>query len=241
MYLNARFWSHLFETSFAKQIGAFCEVLETRVLPLFANAEAEAEKVAETEYGRLGNLPGGEYGPSIDPADAAEMAQEAGLAHYELITATMQTFLNLTATALYHMFEQQLLVFHRRQVLRPAEEHDPELSTKLDVFYERLQGAGLAVKGLPSWTTISELALAAHTIKHGEGRSARRLRTMNPQLFTPPALHGTRFSRPVGTVSQPLAGEDIYVTLEDIHKYRDALLLFWREFGQAILKIELTG
>lgn len=236
MYLDAKFWSHFFEISFAKQIGVFCDLLETRVLPVLSDTDAEAEAAAEREYDRLGNLPGGEYGPILEMGDAAEMAQEAGLAHYEMMTATRQAFLNLAAAALYHMFEQQFLVFHRRQVLHPREEHDPKLSTKLDVFFKRLKAGGLNVEALPTWNTIAELGLAAHTIKHGEGRSARQLRSVRAKLFTPPLLHGTRFDKPLGTVSQPLAGEDIYMTPEDIRRYRDALLSFWKDFGEAILR-----
>lgn len=240
MHLDARFRSRFFQESFAKQIDTFCEVLEERVLPVFSNAESEAEEVAEREYQRLGSLPGGGDGPLFEMDEAAERAHEAGLAHYEMLLAANQAFLNLATVALYHMFEQQLIVFHRRQVLHPAEEHDQKLSTSLDVFYERLEAGGVRVNALPSWATVEELRLAANTIKHGEGQSARRLRRLRPRLFTPPVFHGTRWetSDVHGTVSQPLAGEDVYITIDDFRRYRCALVTFWAEFGEAILRNE---
>lgn len=241
MYFNARFWSRFFEDSFSRQIRMFCAVLEERVLPVFADADSEAEEAAEREYERLGNLPGGPDGPVFDMGDAAEMAREAGLAHYEMMTGTRQTFLNLAAAALYHTFEQQLLVFHRRQVLSPAEEHDTTINDRLRVLRQRLEAAGIRLESLEAWDTVAELELVANTIKHGEGRSARALREVRPGLFTPPVLHGTALDKPLGTVNQPLAGEDIYVTVADIRRYRDALLSFWDAFGRAILENQLEA
>lgn len=234
LFLDPRFWSHFFEVSFAKQIEVFCDVVLSRVLPVFDDADTEAEQVAEAEYDRLGSLPGGEYGPIIEMDEAAEMAHEVGLAHYEVLTSVKQALLNLSAAALYHMLEQQLLVFHRRQVLHPREESDPKLSTDIKVFLRRLKEGGLDMDQLASWRALEELRCLANTIKHGEGRSARRLRELRPALFTPPTLHGTRWDKPIGIVSQPLAGEDIYVTVEDLSRYRDMLLAFWGEFGEAI-------
>lgn len=243
MYLDARFWSSFFRESFAEQIHTFCEVFEERVLHVFSNAETEAEEAAEREYQRLGSLPSGEYGPEIEMEEAAESAQEAGLAHYEMLIAANQTFLNLAAAALYHMFEQQLLVFHRRQVLQPSEEYDQKLSTDLGAFFKKLVAGGITVNALPAWAIVEELKLAANTIKHGEGQSARRLRDVCPRLFTPPTLHGTQWETTYfhGTVSQPLAGTDIFVTTDDLRRYRYALTAFWAEFGEAILENQLRS
>ena len=39
------------------------------------------------------------------------------------------------------------------------------------------------------------------------------------------------------SVFSPLAGEDLYVTLADVTKYREALPDFWRELGMASLPL----
>lgn len=234
MYLDPRYWSHFFEVSFAKQVRMFCEVIQSRVLPVFDNAAAEAEQVAADEFERIGSLPGGEDGPIIEMDDAAEMAHEAGLEHYETLMSVNQALRNLASAALYHLLEQQLLLFHRRQVLDPREEADPKLSTDINVFLRRMKDGGLDLDQLSTWKAIEELRCLANTIKHGEGPSAKRLRELRPSLFTAPVLHGTRWDEPIGVVSQPLAGEDIYVTSGDFERYRDILLSFWAEFGEAI-------
>jgi hypothetical protein len=60
-----------------------------------------------------------------DMADAAESAQEVGLELYLQLTGVRQGVLNLFTASLYHLFEQQLMVFYRRQVLRANEENNP--------------------------------------------------------------------------------------------------------------------
>ncbi len=59
-----------------------------------------------------------------DPADFAEAAEQAGVSHYLLLDGIRQGMLNLFAAALYHSFEQQVMRFHRKQVLHPGEEND---------------------------------------------------------------------------------------------------------------------
>lgn len=234
IYLDPRYWSYFFEASFSKQVRMLCDVVVDRVLPVFDDADKEAERVAADEFARLGSITGGDGTPFLDSADAAERANEVGLAHYEMLTSVHQALVNLTAAALHHMLEQQLLLFHRRQVLSPREEVDPRLSTDMTVFRQRLKDGGLDLNDLGSWRALEELRCLANTIKHGEGRSAAKLRELRPQLFTSPVLHGTRWEEPLGVVSQPLAGEDIYVTADDLARYRDMVLEFWNEFGEAI-------
>jgi hypothetical protein len=59
-----------------------------------------------------------------DPSVFAEAARDMGVEHYLLLSGIRQGIVNLFATALYHLFEQQLMLFHRRELLQPAEEND---------------------------------------------------------------------------------------------------------------------
>jgi hypothetical protein len=115
------------------------------------------------------------------------------------------------------------------------------LNSKLRILFERLESGGILVKELPCWPTVDELRLAAHTVKHGEGESARQLRGERPQLFENPILRGLNLRAPSGPVSQPLAGDDIYVTDADLLRYRDALISFWQQLGAAILASQADG
>jgi hypothetical protein len=237
-YFDARFWSTYFVSHFVAQTRFFCDALEKRVLPAFATADSEANTVAEAEFERLMTIPPFEDGPVLDTSQAAEAATDAGISRYLMVQDTRQVFLNLSAAALYHMLEQQLLVFHRRQVLPLHEEHDPTLNADVGILFERLARAGVKVDALPSWRTIDELRLAANVIKHGEGPSARKLREVRPQLLFAPSLQGLGTGVAHRHVSQPLAGLDVYVTVSDIRRYRDGLSDFWRELSDALLGVE---
>ena len=57
----------------------------------------------------------------------AERALEAGLEYYEMIFGVQQTLLNVCTTSLYHLFEQQVIFFLRREILRPTLENQKNL------------------------------------------------------------------------------------------------------------------
>jgi hypothetical protein len=229
---NGRFWAEHFKRVFSKQIIHFCAAFETRFLPTFDSLEAEAEQVSEAEWERLGQVVDPEY---ADQEQLAEQAQEAGVEYYMLMDGVRQAIINLAVAALYHLFEQQLLLFHRREVLHPTEEDDKNLM-KIDVFKARLSAAGIEVTSLSAWPKIEELRFVANAIKHAEGTSADRVRQLRPDLFTHPQLSQSPvFSSPsMSYIYMPLAGEDIFLKVSDLKLYRESLLEFWKEFGLAI-------
>ena len=232
VWLDPAFWSGHFERVFVPQIVALCDAVICRVLPSFGQVDSEAESVAEEEYNRLGSLLGDE---DADMADAADRAQEAGLAYYEAMTAVEQTVLNVTVVALHHLFEQQLLSFHRRQVLHRAEEDDANL-INLHEMRTRLKSGGVHIETLPSWPKVDELRVVANAVKHAEGDSAERLRMLRPDLLVHPVLRdedslGRHYPH---SIYLPLGGEDIYITVNDIQDYKSAVTAFWHEFGSAI-------
>lgn len=234
IWLDGHFWSYHFQAVFVPQINAFCDAIINRLLPAFADVDKEADEVAQTEYERLGSLPADEYG-AWDMGDVAEQALEAGLAYYQALEGVRQSVMNLAAAALYHMFEQQLLFFHRRQVLHPSEE-DTISKLKMGKLKKRLRDGGLDIESLKSWPKVNELRFAANSVKHAEGTSSEELRKLRPDLFVDLSLKDENLSWLASStrVYLPLAGQDIYVTADDLEDYRSALVLFWEEFGNAV-------
>lgn len=234
IWLDGHFWSCYFQEVFVSQINAFCDVIINRLLPTFVDVDKEADEVAQAEYERLGSLPAGEY-TAWDMGDIAEQALEAGLSHYQALEGVRQSVLNLAAAALYHMFEQQLLLFHRRQVLHSSEEDSiPKL--KMRELKKRLLDGGLDIESLESWSKVNELRLVANSVKHAEGTSSEQLRKLRPDLFVDPSLQDENLSwlASATRVYLPLAGQDIYVTSDDLENYRSEVVLFWEEFGNAV-------
>lgn len=229
---DGRFWADHFRLIFTKQISHFCAAVESRFLPTFNSLEAEAKQAEDAEWERLGQFVDPEY---ADEETLAEQALNAGIDYYSSMDAVRQTLINLSVASLYHLFEQQLLFFHRRQVLHPREENEKEL-IKIKEFKTRLSDAGLHIETLKSWAKIEELRVVANTIKHAEGSSAEKLRQLRPDLFTHPQLRDTAGfdSSSMSRVYLPLAGEDIFLTVADLRAYCTTLLEFWEEFGAAI-------
>lgn len=217
---------------FVAQISAFTEAVEIRILPAFDGLEAEADRVANESWEKLQSSYGS---PDDDPAAAAEMAHEAGLSHYFLLTGIRQGFLNLAATALYHLFEQQMLLLLRRQVLHPREEDDPKLMS-LDELRKRLMQLGLDMAGFVTWAKVVELRALANSVKHAEGRAANELRALRPDLFIMPVMRGGTSTEAVQHpyLFLPLAGEDLYVQLSDLKAYAAALVDFLNDLAAGL-------
>jgi hypothetical protein len=234
-YFDAGFWSDHFQRVYVAQIRAFERAVIERLMPAFEGIEEEAEQLANDEYDRLGRLPGDE---NVDMGDLAESAQDAGLAHYQEITAVRQSLLNLCATALFHLFEQQLLTYHRRHLLHPSEENDPKLFNRTMIL-ERFQHGGVIVEHLPSWRGICELEALANTVKHGAGRSSNILRDLRPGLLVFPLFRGQPglLGRPLPDVHMPLAGDDVFVTEADFGGFANIVVAFWSELADAIQEV----
>lgn len=237
-YFNAGFWSYHLEAVFVSEIRAFERAAIERVLPAFENLEAEADAYANAEYERLGALPGD---GNVDMGDLADIAQDAGIREYEELTGVRQAMLNLMAAALYHLAEQQLFLFYRRQVLEPREEDDISLYTWAEV-HKRLAEKGIILKNLNAWKKFRELELVTNVVKHGDGRSAQLLKEVNPQILTPELFRGdARMGKPVGRVGTPLSGDGVYVTPDELREYAKAAISFWSDLATAIRNAEDEG
>lgn len=232
MVLNVRFWADQFKHGFVPEVRALVETLETKLLPAFANIKLEADAKEQEEWERLCSSPGD---GSEDMADLAEQAFEKGLAHYQTMTSIRQSLLNMFAVALFHLYEQHVMLFHRREVLEPGEQNDLQF-LKHSVFRERMKRLGVDVTSFTSWPLLQELGLVANTVKHAEGDSSAKLHAQCPALFEPPELKGLDFQRlkSVARVFTPLTGDDIYVSLEDLKRYADAVVQFWEELTKAL-------
>ena len=168
---NHIFWNKYFKQNYVPQISNLIDSLVIRILPTFEGIEEEAEKKMNSEYERLLLLPSE---GNIEISDLTELATEAGISHYALMKGIQQGIINMFAVALYHLFEQQVMEFHRKEVLQPSEENDKKLF-EIKIFLERLSQSHVKIADFQSWKTIDELKLVANTVKHGEGQASKQL------------------------------------------------------------------
>ena len=243
---NAHFWANYFSEFFIPRVKALTDFSLKRLLPYLDRAKNQADRVAHREYERLVSRPADE---DADLSVLAEKAEEAALAYYETVEAVKQGLTNLIASALYHLFEQHFMFFYRRELLSPAEEHDHSLATFPEAI-RRLRDPeyGIDVTSYPHWSKLDELRLVTNVVKHGEGRAADKLRLLRPELFVPPSLREQSGRNVVlealgnrVPVVQPIGGEDLYVTPQDVAQYADAVVGFWRWLAQQMLERSARG
>ena len=253
---NHYYWIHWSRNVFRKRIAVLREVITKRLLPTFDLIDQEADTISDEKWERLNAIDD----PDGDPAMDAEAAEEAGICHYLAMSDAKQGILNLFAVALHHLVEQQQLTVIREEFVEADETHEgkksksPKFASKNDAlrsflsknpkifaeFKVRMSAEGIEIEKFPSCAKLDELRFLANTIKHAAGYSAEELRTKRPDIFVPPGITKLGLSSietPSYLPFEPLSGQDIYVTRNDLEQYFDAADLFWRDFENALASI----
>ena len=209
----------------------FVESLGTRLLPTLKEEDItyEAEAVSEDVYEQLGSMPAPADGGEL--AEIADIAHDAGLNHYLMLSGIRQGLINMFAVGLYHLFEQQLLQFHRRELLEISEEEDEKL-WNVPTAITRLESKGFEAERLACWPTIDELRLVANTVKHADGASAKQLRQRQPRYFQSPAAAEFGIEATKSQLFRPLGGEDLFLAVNDIQIYHAAIVEFWTSLAR---------
>jgi hypothetical protein len=206
---------------FLPQLSALRESIFSRVLPTFDSIGAEAKAIEADAYVRLS----ARTTENTDGGDLAEAAFDAGLRHYHLMSETRQAVINVFAVAVAHLFEQQrhLLPF---RTLSEAEPSSPKRERSFDAL---LEAHAIDARTFIHRSKLEELDLVSNVVKHAEGRSAKALRSLRPELFSHPSLQDASFSPPpVEPVHRPLMGTDLFVQPSDLRDYINAIESFWR-------------
>jgi hypothetical protein len=232
---SPRFWANHFRHTNIPRLQTQLAVLRDRLLPTFENLGEEAEAKVKEAFAQITSRACGEDGPEIDGWDASEMAREAGLEHYMALSDARQTLINSFAVAVYHLWEQQVLSFYRRELLAPRSAATDEL-IYLRAFRERLLVDGVDVAKFTSWPDMLLFRDLANAVKHAEGRAAEALRKRKPEWFSPPSFRNDEFRDLLlsKTLYEPLAGEDLYVDVEALESLVQTASDFWEELAIAL-------
>lgn len=173
------------------------------------------------------------HGDYLDEGLIAEAVKDAAVSHYLGLKAMEQGLLNCCALFLYHLYEQQMMLFLRKELLDWREQNNKKLYTQEEAR-KRIKLAHVDITTFAVWPKIEELRHLANTIKHAEGRSSEELLQIAPHLFETPGL---AISMPIsGHVFTPLLGEDICVKPAHISEYAAVLEQFWLKLGDELLK-----
>jgi hypothetical protein len=232
MTFSHGFWKGHFDNQFSPQLRGLVDVLEFRVLPSFEHIAGEIQSHTDQLWTEFREFPGAD---DFDIDQIAEAIQDEGIRHYMLLDDLRQGIVNLFSASLYHAFEQQLLSFHRRELLHPTEASNPK-QLKVETIRDRLIECGIDIQKFQSWPKMDELRLLANTVKHAEGASAKLLYKRRPEFFQPGQQMepNESSSNLMPRVFLPLAGKDLFVEPKDIRSYLESAIAFWDELLAAL-------
>ena len=236
MHFDAEFWHGHFERTLPNEMHQIIDALKSRILPQFENITAEAVNVSNSMWN---HPPMDRFSEDADMSDLAEAATEAGYEHYALMSGLCQGIVNMFAASLFHLHEQHLMLFYKRQL------HD--MRTPLDraslrptMVISKLEIMGIDVKGMKSWAALYEIESLANSVKHGDGRSAQNLKEKRPDFFKNPNQSDLLEAGDFLALDKPILGDGLYVKPSDLDGIKNAIVNFWRELFSEMKKLEAT-
>jgi hypothetical protein len=219
---------------FIPPIQAYFDVITNRILPTFDTIEKEADQLVEKRFEDYGSLPAYEDN-IVDMADFADIATGEGIQYYQIYNDLKQAILNISAVGLFHAFEQQASIIYREELSEYKEAHKKP-NIPLNKFNEKLASFGIDVTRMGSWETIDQLRLTANVVKHAEGGSAEELKKRRPDVFINKTIADDGFQplRGVSNLDLPMLGKEVYLTVENIHEFTQAIVIFWNDLAEII-------
>ena len=227
---NSIWWGGHIKRVYIPQVRAYGNILETRLLPAFADLSKEADEIEKRHWEEPSDYFCGE---NCDEGELAEHAFNEGLSHYQMMDGLRQGVVNMTAAALYHLFEQQIMELHKRCLLDVREAKKVSLH-KMRVIWQRLLAMDIDAKSFSCWESIDELRLIANTVKHAEGDSAVKLHTKRPELFVAPSIRSIVGINGPMNVAAPLIGDGLYISEDDVSQYTKSVEMFWNSLSELL-------
>lgn len=229
---NRAFWAGHIEKVFLPEIEFFSHCLTNRIIPSLTLSDEESRRIEDEICDRANSSIDSE---DADPADVVERAHDECMTFHGMMNDIRQGTVNLFCVGLRHLFEQQLLLLHRKELLKIEEENDAKL-LKLGEVEKQLEASGIKISEYSSWRKIEELRLVCNTVKHADGRSASQLRERKPSLFSPSNAIFADPIDPPAPVYHPLFGQDLYVNQVDFLAYVCVVKEFWNSLREELMQ-----
>lgn len=202
-----------------------------RIEPIFANAEQEAKNYQNELWNSIMSAPCDLEDNSIDPGDYVDFIQEQSFERYELLSLMHYRNIGMWIACLCQVWEQQLYSFILNEARFEGLKYNPEdlkkgFSFCKDTFKRHQQ----PFSTLSSWSKIKELRTLVNVIKHAEGYSEIRLRSMRPDYFVQQI--GSETYDLMSLYHTTLLEQTLQIKEQDFIDYYDALVQFWRELPE---------
>ena len=205
------------------------------MLSNFDNMEKEANRVAEEVYDRIGS----EYSDGTgDMADAAEAAEDRGVAFYALLNdMKIQTTLGAMAS-LYHQWEKDFRDFIEHEL---SHAYDRDEVTKcvwrsnITELFKVLEEFGWPIRQTQCFQLLDACRLIVNVFKHGKGQSLDELARDYPQYLKGPFDGIAKAS--FLTIPEH---EDLSITEEEFDYIAGAIRQFWTDFPERLFPVAET-
>ena len=219
-----RWFTHRFLDLFQAQIRHYQTSAINRLFPSFSDLEKDAADFESCETKKMEAL----VDPEMEYSDFAEIIHDRTIDYYISLSNVRQGIVNLLTAGLFHLFELQMAQFVNSSVNKTNGKKDLFIR-----FEEILEDQKCLAVSLPHWDMLrNELRLVANTIKHGPGNSAEELVRSRPELFRPEHMKSDdTFASHAGSAISPLAGEGLFLTIDDFKIYATAIVEFWDAFS----------
>ncbi len=213
------------------------------MLPSLPDPSTEAGRLREELWQSFSSRTGT---GNEDPADLEEWVESSTIDEFIELASMRQGVVNMATVMLWHLLEQQAIAFlhykllSKHELLVAVDDIDVHrVLYSFDKFIKKSYAFGINQNKLSSYAKLNELRLVANTVKHGSGSSANKLYKLRPELFSPtgipegiPEDKSSFFPQPQN-VRLPAAGEDIYISEDDLNIYFNAASRFWKEYNTA--------
>lgn len=210
----------------------YVEQIRKRVLSQFDDIDGEADEYAQTEYERMGQLPGSE---DSDMSCVADTAHERAVEYYQLLSdLRQQTYLSAVA-GMYHQFDKDLREFLETQLVGLV---DGKTGNRVDYDYTKrnlwkppiedifgaLKELGWDLRKEPYYPQLDACRMVVNAYKHGKGGSLDSLRANYPQYV----------KSPLEEKGLEISGQDDFIDHEwlkvsanDFDELSNAIRQFW--------------
>lgn len=220
MYVSFGRWAH---DIFAPAILSYSNIIIERIAPMFDDVDGEADRAAQEV---LGWSCWGED----DYERAVETAYEHALEKARQFMELRSAFLATGVSGLFHLFEKQVLR-HLNNELRDWLDKPISQWQDATIILEKLRklnedGQESNLHEFINDINIKELRLVANAVKHGEGPSLNKLREIGAVVVRDEII-----KEDCNVGAGTILGVYLSITPEDIIRYRDSIIKFWRING----------
>jgi hypothetical protein len=201
--------------------------IKRRVIAQFRDIEGEAKHYFETEYERLGELPGDEHSDMEWIADAAT---DRAHAFYALLSDLKEQMILGALAGLYHQWDKDL-----REFIESELRHNYQQDFVAKIAWDSAVGNVFKILAEFGWdctttdffTRIDACRLIVNVYKHGQGQSLSDLATRHPKYLDVP------MKRP-WSKNQHLSHHWLSISDTVFDELADGLRAFWVAFPERL-------